>query len=81
LRTSATKTPLEQVLAELELIPRGDFHQNMFRAVYEQHRLHVLGRNATERLSAREVVVRATASVREYEPAFEPRVASELYEH
>jgi hypothetical protein len=76
--TTIPKKPLEQVLMELELIPRGDFHQNMFRAVYEQRRLHVLGRHATEQLTAREVVERAAAAVREYEPAFEPRLAPEL---
>lgn len=59
MHTTVPPTPLEQVLAELELIPRGDLAQNMFRAVYEQRRLHVLGRNATERLSARDVVARA----------------------
>jgi hypothetical protein len=70
--------PLERVLPELELIPRGDFSQNIFRALYEQRRLHVLGRHATERLSAREVAERATAAVREHDPAFEPRFAPEL---
>jgi len=60
------------------LIPRGDLSQNMFRAVYEQHRLHVLGRHATERLSAREVVERSAAAVREHTPAFEPQYAPGL---
>jgi hypothetical protein len=77
-RRTVPKAPLEQVLEELELIPRGDFHQNMFRALYEQHRLHVLGRKATERLSPREVVDRAAASVREYAPAFQAQYAPEL---
>lgn len=75
---TSSASPLERVLAELDLIPRGDFNQNMFRALYEQRRLHVLGRHATERLSAGEVAERAAASVREYEPAFEPRFGPEL---
>ncbi len=75
---ASSLSPLDRVLAELELIPRGDFSQNIFRALYEQRRLHVLGRHATERLSAREVAERATVAVREYEPAFEPRFAPEL---
>jgi hypothetical protein len=78
LRTTVPPTPLEQVLAELEHIPRGDFNQNLFRALYEQRRLHVLSRRATERLSAHEVVERAAAAVREHEPAFEPQYAPEL---
>jgi hypothetical protein len=77
LPTTVRPRPLQQVLAELELIPRGDPSQNMFRAVYEQHGLHVLGRQPTERLTAREVVERA-AAVREYDSAFEPRLAPEM---
>lgn len=76
--TALPKSPLEQVKSELELIPRGDFHQNMFRALYEQHRLHVLGRNATVRLTALEVVERAAESVRRDAPAFDPEYGPEL---
>jgi hypothetical protein len=36
MRTTVPKTPLEEVLEELQVIPRGDFHQNTFRAVCEQ---------------------------------------------
>jgi hypothetical protein len=75
---ASSASPVERVLAELELIPRGDFSQNVFRALYEQRRLHVLGRHATERLSAREVVEHAAAGVRQWDQSFEPRYAPEL---
>jgi hypothetical protein len=74
------KRPLEQVLWELELIPRGDLSQNLFRGVYEQYRLYVLGRNAKERLSAPEVINRAVAAVRVSDPAFEARYSPKLLE-
>jgi hypothetical protein len=61
-----------QVNAELELIPRGSFSQNKLRSLYQMTRANALGANAEEPLSAREVLERATAMIREDDPSFEP---------
>jgi hypothetical protein len=61
-----------QVNAELALIPRGSFSQNKLRSLYQMTRANALGVNAEAPLSAREVLERATAMIREDDPGFEP---------
>ena len=67
-----------QVSAELALIPRGSFSQNELRMLYQMMRANALGAHAEERLSAREVLERATAMIRKNDPVFEPRFDQSL---
>lgn len=62
-----------RVTSELELIPRGTFQQNMFRALYQMHRLNALGPKPEHLLSAQGAVDRAAAMVRADDPAFVPQ--------
>lgn len=71
--TSPKNTELLTVVAEeLAAIPRGDFYQNMYRAVYEQARLNGLGRRAQIAGTADAAHEVALRSVREQRPDFFP---------
>ncbi len=70
--------PLEQARAELQLFATGgkrNLSQSIFRSVFFNTREHVLGKNATMRLSFEETVVWATEFVRRDDPRFAPQLA------
>ena len=65
---------MEQALAELPRLPRGDIEQNWLRDVFFLMREHVLGKKATVRWSFAETVEWAVARVREDYPTFTPTI-------
>ena len=68
----------EQVTRELNLIPRGDFHQNELRMLYQMMRSRALGAKSEELLTPQQILERATAMIRRESPAFEPHYDPEL---
>jgi len=77
-RATSPKTTelLTIVTEELAGIPRGDFYQNMYRALYEQSRLNGLGRRAHIVGTASAAHEIAFRSVRERRPDFAPVLLS-----
>jgi hypothetical protein len=62
------------VTEELEVIPRGDFYQNMYRMIYEQVRLNGLGCRAQIAGSVTAAHKFALRAVREQQPDFAPEL-------
>jgi hypothetical protein len=65
----------DQVERELKFVPRGDFHQNIFRAAVHARRENDLGGHPEHRGStALETADRAAAVIRAQSPGFEPEL-------
>ena len=59
-----------EIQAEINLYPRGDFPQNLFRADYNIELRHAMGRNGNG--SAKIALDEAVAEVRKRYPTFVP---------
>lgn len=68
----------QQVGQELALIPRGNLSQNLLRMNYQMLRSNALGANPKIPMTAAQTFDRAVAMVKEWDPAFVPRVDRRL---
>jgi hypothetical protein len=65
--------PQSQTSAEMALIPRGDYAQQMFRMVFNMDRLNSLGDHPEGSTDLASIIEGAAAVVRARYPDFEPK--------